>query len=390
MEYGYDKGALTIRLIRQIDSSNAADVEKELFGLIEEKKADSVVLDAADTQYISSAGLRVVLKLKKTVPDSKVVNASSEVYEIFNITGFSSIIDVKKALREISVEGCEIIGKGGHGTVYRLNGDTILKLYSDKEPLDEIEREIDFARNAFVSGIPTAIPFDVVKCGECYGSVFELINADTFGNVLSANPGRIDEFSRKYTELIDTLHSTKADTSRLTDIKELYNKWTDDLADKLTADEISVLHDIINSVPDRDTFIHGDIHPQNVLVQNDELILIDMANISYGHPIFDFAGMVLTHVIAKPKDGEKSWITGLDYEVGLRLWNDLIKSRFGALGENAVQQINQLSMAFGMMKYTLASAVNKTHSPDLDKALLKTSRERFFPTAKNLIGAVKF
>ena len=391
MEYTYDEKVLTINLPARIDSGSAPDAEREIFALIDENKPESVILDAADTEYISSAGLRVVLKLKKTVPDSKIMNASSEVYEVFSMTGFSEIIDIKKAFREISVDGCEIIGKGGHGTVYRLDRDTILKLYSEKEPLSNIEREIEYARNAFVAGIPTAIPFDVVKCGNRYGSVFELINADTFANALKKNPDKYDEYSKKYTELVNTLHTIEADTSRFSCIKEIYNNRSDDMSKFLTPDEIGLLHDIINSVPDRNTFVHGDIHTKNVMMQDGELLFIDMADITYGHPIFDYMGMILTHVIAGRENPARAReILDLDYDTGVRLWNDFLKARFGALGDEGMKQINGLIMAFGMLKFTISSAVNKNQAEEFTRMLVGLSRERFFPNAKNLIGAVKF
>ncbi len=391
MEHILDGKTLTIKLPLRIDSGNAADAESEIFGLIGENAPESVVLDAEGCEYISSAGLRIVLKLKKAVPDSKVINASTDVYEIFDMTGFSEIIDVKKAFREMSVDGCEIIGQGGHGTVYRINGDTILKLYKESEPLSEIECEIEYARNAFVSGIPTAIPFDVVKCGNCYGSVFELINAETLASAIKKNPDRFDEYSRKYAELVNTLHTTEADTSRLSNIKDLYNQWTDEMSGFLTADEIELIHKIINSVPDRNTFVHGDIHTKNVLIQDGELVLIDMADITYGHPIFDYLGMSLTHVIAGRENPERPhMILDLDYETGLRLWNDLLKARFGSLGEEGIKQMNDLFFAFGMLKFTIASAVNKSHDDEFVKFLVGLSRERFFPNAEKLIGAVRF
>ena len=391
MEHTYNDGILTIKLPKRIDSNNAADAERGIFAPVEDCGAESVVLDAADTEYISSAGLRVILKLKKSVTDSKIINASPEVYDIFSMTGFVDIIEVKKAFREVSVDGCEIIGKGGHGTVYRLNGDTILKMYAETEPLAEIEREIEYARNAFVAGIPTAIAFDVVKCGNCYGSVFELINADTLGNLLAANPDKYDEYSKKYIELVNTLHTTEADTSRLSNIKGLYNQWADEMAELLTADEIGILHEIINSVPDRNTFVHGDIHPQNVMVQDGELVFIDMANITYGHPVFDYMGMILTHVIAGRENPARAHeILDLDYDTGVRLWNDLINARFASLGDEGIKQMNSLLMGFGMLKFTIASAVNINHEDDFVRMLVGLSRERFFPIAKNLIGAVKF
>lgn len=391
MENVYNNDVLTIKLPQIIDSSNASGAEKEIFSLIVESGAKKVILDAVDTEYISSAGLRALLKLKKAVADLKIINASLDVYDIFSMTGFIDIIDVKKAFREISIDGCEIIGKGSHGTVYRINGDTILKLYSKDEPLAEIEREIEYTRNAFVSGIPTAIPFDVVKCGGSYGAVFELINADTFGNVLAANPDKFDEYSKKYLGLVNTLHTTEADTNRLSSTKDLYNKWADEMAGLLTAYEIGIIHEIINSVPDRNTFIHGDIHPKNVMVHDGELVFIDLADMTYGHPVFDYMGITLTHVVTPSINPERALqIVGIDRETSLRLWNDMLKAWFASLDEAGLQKMKELLTALATMKNTLAAVVNKAIPQEIKEKLVNISRQTFFPNAKNLIGAVKF
>ena len=157
MESIFNNGTLTVKPMGRVDTSNAAEVEKEIFALVDEHKPERIIIDAKNLEYISSVGLRVILKLKKAIDETSIINASLEIYDIFNMTGFTDIIEVKKAFREVSVEGCEIIGKGGHGTVYRLDGDTIVKLYGAKEPFDEIEREISYSKKAFVYGIPTAI-----------------------------------------------------------------------------------------------------------------------------------------------------------------------------------------------------------------------------------------
>ena len=67
--------------------------------------------------YISSAGLRFLMKFcKSTGKKLSVINVSKEIFEIFDTTGFTNILDVQKKLREISVEGCELFGPGGHGS----------------------------------------------------------------------------------------------------------------------------------------------------------------------------------------------------------------------------------------------------------------------------------
>lgn len=387
MENTFDNGVLTIVLEGKVDTSNAAEVEKNIFALVDEKKPQGIVIDAQKLKYISSVGLRVVLKLKKLLGDTKVIGVSPEVYEIFDVTGFTDIIEVKKAIREVSVEGCEIIGRGGHGTVYRLDGDTIVKLYGEKEPLDEIEREISYSKKAFVYGIPTAISFDIVKCKSCYGVVFELINADTLSNRLCADPEKFDEYSEKYSSIVRTLHKTKADMNIFSNIKELYSKWADDMLAFYTPEEVAVLHEVINSVPDRDTFIHGDIHPKNIMVQDGELVFIDMADLTYGHPVFDYAGIALTHIMGA---AYTKAVLGIDADTANVLYNNMIKSNFPDRTDEDLEKIKKVIMGYAGIKYAIAPAVNKNMDSELKKSIISRVKESILPNAKSLIGAIDF
>ena len=149
---------LHIKLTGIIDSSNAAEVEREIAEKRSSVACSNIVLDFADLGYISSAGLRIVLRLRKEFPELSIVNVSSDVYEILEMTGFTEMVDVRKAYRVLSVDGCEAIGRGANGKVYRIDSDTIVKVYNNPEALPEIQRERELARTAFVLGIPTAIP----------------------------------------------------------------------------------------------------------------------------------------------------------------------------------------------------------------------------------------
>ena len=81
------------RIKGKIDSTNAAELEKELM------QAKTKEIDASQLEYISSAGLRVLLRLSQAVGDVTVSNVSREVYEIFDVTGFTKILTVNKKLR---------------------------------------------------------------------------------------------------------------------------------------------------------------------------------------------------------------------------------------------------------------------------------------------------
>ena len=70
-------------------------------------------------------GLRVLLKLRQMQKHLEITDVSPEVYDILEVTGFVELLDVKKKFREVSIENCELIGKGGIGSVYRISEDEI-------------------------------------------------------------------------------------------------------------------------------------------------------------------------------------------------------------------------------------------------------------------------
>ena len=153
----------TLRLSGRIDSTNATAAEQEIQTLLQDVPGTQVQVDAEDLEYLSSAGLRVLLRLRKSRTGLTVVNVSAEVYDVLEMTGFTEIIPVSKAFRRISVEGCDVIGEGANGTVYRLDPDTIVKVYKSWMSREDVDRERSFARTAFVNGIPSVIAYDLVK-----------------------------------------------------------------------------------------------------------------------------------------------------------------------------------------------------------------------------------
>ena len=284
----------------KIDSTNAPEFEQELVAALPTE------LDAAELEYISSAGLRALLKLTKTVGDVTVYNVSTAVYEIFDVTGFTSILNVKKALRQISVEGKKILGKGGNGTVYRLDDETIVKVYSIEHSLEIIDRERAYAKAAFLAGIPTAIAFDVVRVGDCYGVVYEAMNSDTLGHAIANEPERRDEYIMKYAQLAKKLHTTTISDGSVASLNDLLKKRADDpmLKDFCTQEEIDTLKAIVSSMKVCDTLVHGDLHPGNIMLNNGELMLIDMGELTRGVPIYDLASIYRDLMVGSKSDPE--------------------------------------------------------------------------------------
>ncbi len=292
-----------IRVKGRMDSGNVSAIE-EAIGEVKEP----VVIDLDELEYTSSAGLRLILKIKKAHPDTKVINARSEVYEVFEMTGFTEMMEIHKAYRKVSVEGCQVIGKGANGIVYRLDPDTVVKVYLNDDSLDVIQHEREVAKLAFVLGIPTAMSYDVVKVDNHYASMFEMIDAKSFATLLGEPDVDIDKLAQEYASLVKLIHSTHVPDHQLPSKKEAELKCVENIKDRLPDDAYKKLLKFFYSLEDSDTMLHCDLHIKNLMMTEDGIMLIDMDTLAVGDPIFEWASVWSAYVgygIADPKNAEK-------------------------------------------------------------------------------------
>ena len=375
---------LTLYLEGAIDSTTAPEAEAQLMEIYQAHTAKAVVLDAEALRYISSSGLRVLLKLRKLEKNLELINASPEVYDILEMTGFTELFPVTQAYRTINLEDCQLLGAGGHGKVLRLNADTIVKLYYAGDTIEDIKREQDYAKKAFVMGIPTAIPFDIVKCDGLYGLVFELVNADIVSNYLNDHPDQLEDIAKKYAQTIKQLHETHVAAGALSSTKELYHGRIEGLRAYMTDEEVDMLHRIHNAIPGGDTVVHGDFHPKNVMIQNGELVLIDMADLTTGHPLYDLGSMALSHHL--PSDPRIENITGMKAEMVRKLWQLFLANYLGTDDPRAIGLFEKKISVIGLMKMasTLAFSTN-ARLPGVMENVLSIVRKNLLENAEQLI-----
>lgn len=298
---------LVVFLSGQINSNNAQEFENALSAQRDEHPQGKLTLDVRDLEYISSAGLRVIMRLRKKEASLSIINASSDVYEIFDMTGFSAILPVKKALRKVSVDGLELIGEGATAKVYRLDADTIIKVFNSNVGMNMIENENTKATMAFVSGVPTAISFDTVQVGDCYGTVFELLDAQDLLQVMLNDKEHMLDWVRMFATSVRQMHEIEMDTTKFANVKQTSLNNLHMLESTVcTPEEVAKLRKIYENIPDRTTFIHGDCHVGNVMIQNGELVYIDLSSSGYGHPIFDMASMCIIFLQGGSKEESRS------------------------------------------------------------------------------------
>lgn len=376
------EGKLTVWLEGRVGTDNAATVERTILAACERSPITSVVLDATSLSYISSSGLRVVTRLLKRCGQTSVVNASPDIYDIFDMTGLTEIMSVSKKRREVSLEGLRQIGAGAFGRVYRLDEERVIKVYDPAvNPLEKIERERLSARQAFIHDIPSAIPFETVRVGEENGIIYELIDALTLGEAIMANPGRLEEYAQRMALLLKKLHTTHFEEGLLPDARAIFHGWVDvaERSGLYARETIERLRSFVDSIPACDTFVHGDFHPANIMVMpDDELLLIDMGDASVGDPVIDLAGTFHVLRIAAKRPGGALRLTGMTDDLLERLWGIFVRTYFGVEDEGDVLEIERslrlyaLPRTMGSTARTklIADEVRRKQAAELEQAFL--------------------
>ena len=88
---------MTIKFSGRLDTVSSLELSKKLES--EEIKEDLIIFDMKETEYISSAGLRLLISLKKSLTEKnkslEVHNLNDVCKEVFRVTGFNNVLTVK-------------------------------------------------------------------------------------------------------------------------------------------------------------------------------------------------------------------------------------------------------------------------------------------------------
>lgn len=281
------KHLMNVALFGRIDSVSAPEVARKLETALEGYSNMAVVVDVEKLGYISSAGLRVLLDLKKVCDDMKVINVSLDIYDILTMTGFTKFIDVERRIRKIRQPAPgELISADMDSKLYRSTNDLAVRLFDPEIPLEEVQQRLLLSKTATSHGIPTPIAFEIVSCDSSYGIIFEITHGKTLDKIWDERPDGMQEEIRMLSELMHTLHGTVVDKKELPDYGK---RMLDEIenSSSLSDDQRQNLKRLVVSLNATDTFIYGNLRLSNVLLQDGKLMLMDLTRLGWGNPILD-------------------------------------------------------------------------------------------------------
>ena len=372
-------GVCHIKLTGSLDFDTTRKFDKE----IEVAGSKYIILDMKQCRYISSIGLRSLLMAYKNITrigGSMIISdVSQSVKEILEITGFSKILDIRTPYREISLEGCEFISAGVCGECYRLDNETIVKLYGEGIDSKIAEQEKKIAKEAFILGVPTAISYDIISCNKRFGIVYEMIDAKLFSSIIIEDLESIPKYAVTLSKINKSIHAIKGDPQVFPDLKERFRGYINQMNVCLNPSEISFLQNQLEKLPDSKQCVHSDLHTSNIMIRNNEPIIIDMGDFSTGTYLFDIGLAYTIYGLEELKFSELA--TKIPAAKGGELWKHFVKDYFSDKSEEEYVFFEQNKYFLGSLRliYTI------TFLPKLREQLSYILKDYLLPKMKGSV-----
>ena len=248
--------------------------------------------------------------------------------------------------REVSVEGCERIGHGAKGDVYRYDDELVIKVFNQNNLYQDVEREIALSRRAFVLGVPTAISFGIVAVGERYGAMYELVDADTLSSYIAAEPDQVEKYAKLMAGVAREIHSVEVDENDV--FPEAYGRIQEYIRGGVAYEDerlAKACMKLVGALPAAHTLVHGDFHTNNVFIMNDEPLLIDMDRVSRGHPIIELSDLYYFYVVLGEDDPSVvENFMGFSYKTANQFFDYFLREYLGTDDEDRLREVTEKAM----------------------------------------------
>ncbi|HAU99820.1 MAG: HD domain-containing protein [Lachnospiraceae bacterium] len=285
--------------------------------------------------------------------------------------------------REISVEGCKLIGKGAKGEVYRYDDELVIKVFNENNKYKDVEKEIAQSRRAFILGIPTAISFGIVSVGNRYGAMYELLESETISECIAKDQGRVAAYAKVMAELAHTIHDITV--TEEDGFPSAYNRLSGymrggvEKEDKELADRCRQLFDTLPCV---NTLVHGDFHTGNVFLQNGEPLLIDMDRLSTGHPIVELSDLYYFYMVLGEDDpAVVENFMGFSYQTARDFFDSFLKYYLETDDETVLADVTEKASFICCIRM-----INKIHKKDKLSEKDRELTEKYLKKARELAG----
>ena len=255
--------------------------------------------------------------------------------------------------RSVSLDGLEVKAKGGRATIYILPEGRVLKAFDTDVSVEELQRNMHAASEAYAAGLPVARIHEIVNISGKYGLIYDYIDGQPISEIIRNNPERFRECVMAFSALSRRISNiqVKWDTSLTTN--NFYAGALNRLRGILSDEEIDVYESAVDSVPRINKAVHGDYHLRNVMMNSaGQLYLIDLDDLSCGHPIWDISTLAAAYKLNPEVESDEDLIrySGIGRQKCKMLWSMFTRDYFGNLPEDEVKRRIEASCTYALVR----------------------------------------
>ncbi len=264
---------------------------------------------------------------------------------------FSKLVDEVFCAEEyapelINLGEYELSGGGFTAESYNHeDGRRMMKLYADFVPKAEISREFNAAKTVSALGVKSPEAYRIITDGRRYGVEFQrILNKKSYSRLIADEPSKLEEYATRFANECKALHALKCDTDVFNSVSEHFRRAVK--ASKQFDENVKRnILGFIDSVPEMDTCLHGDLHIGNLIVSEGENYWIDLGAFMYGNPCYDLGMMYFNAYIIPDENVEDLY--HISRESYLKVWETFVKVYFD--GRLTMEQANELSAPFAAL-----------------------------------------
>lgn len=182
------------------------------------------------------------------------------------------------------------LADGRTAELYARDEKYVVKLYRPGWSAEDAAVEFKLVQQIQGSGIPTPAAIELVTIDGRPGLIFERVNGRNMLEIIQADPTRLEALTKQLARLQAQMHNIRLDG--LPDNQQrLQRKIT--TARPLSAEMKTAVLAHLKQLPQDNALLHGDFHPENILLTDDGPVIIDWIDASLGHPLADVARTII-------------------------------------------------------------------------------------------------
>ncbi|MGI6365533.1 MAG: phosphotransferase family protein [Bacillota bacterium] len=196
------------------------------------------------------------------------------------------------------------IAQGRTAEIFAQGDERVLKLFRANMSQKAVAKEYALAQAIFEAGVPAPAVYEMVTADGRWGIVYQRIAGQTMLEFLARRPLSFLGQARRLARLHHSIHQHPADN--LPGQKQVLAESISKVRTLSDQDKQTIL-DYLEALPQGNRLCHGDFHPDNVMVNSGEAVVLDWMNASIGSPAADVARSVLLLRDASPLSQTTDW-----------------------------------------------------------------------------------